>query len=178
MMARLLQRISTAGCPSTPVTTTRSHTATLLVIALDYTAATVAAQQAAREFLAADDRETLTFKMTGGEKGEAELWSSSAVKVEAAENAAGSGTVIVGIASFADNGGLNGTRTPDGVNDPREYIFYVPDSAKEKAGENGAPAIVIYPGNSQTDRIFMDSTMWWKIADEERCCEEVHWVVS
>ena len=133
---------------------------------LDYTAATVAAQQAAKN-LAADDRETLTFKMTGGEKGEAELWSSSAVKVEAAENAAGSGTVIVGIASFADNGGLNGTRTPDGVNDPREYIFYVPDSAKEKAGENGAPAIVIYPGNSQTDRIFMDSTMWWKIADEE-----------
>ena len=133
---------------------------------LDYTAATVAAQQAAKN-LAADDRETLTFKMTGGEKGEAELWASSAVKVEAAENAAGSGTVIVGIASFADNGGLNGTRTPDGENDPREYIFYVPDSAKEKAGENGAPAIVIYPGNSQTDRIFMDSTMWWKIADEE-----------
>lgn len=39
---------------------------------LDYTAATVAAQQAAKN-LAADDRETLTFKMTGGEKGEAEL---------------------------------------------------------------------------------------------------------
>ena len=27
--------------------------------------------------------------------------------------------------------------------------------------------LVLYPGNSQTDSIFMDSTLWWQVADKE-----------
>ncbi len=69
------------------------------------------------------------------------------------------GTVQVGVIAFSDNSG-------DGLWDPREYIAYVPDGFEGKE----LPVLVLYPGNSQTDSIFMDSTLWWQVADKEGSC--------
>jgi len=48
----------------------------------------------------------------------------------------------------------------------REYMVYVPDSAA-KLWPSGAPAIVVFPGDSQTDKVFWPATQWWKVADKE-----------
>ena len=47
----------------------------------------------------------------------------------------------------------------------REYMVYVPDSAKALWG-NKAPVMWVWPGNSQTDKVFLDATQWWKQAQE------------
>jgi poly(3-hydroxybutyrate) depolymerase len=49
---------------------------------------------------------------------------------------------------------------------PREYMVYVPDSAKKLWGDK-APVMFVFPGDSQTDRVFLDATQWWKVADEK-----------
>ena len=48
----------------------------------------------------------------------------------------------------------------------REYMVYVPESAKALWG-NAAPVMWVWAGNSQTDRVFLDATQWWKIAQEK-----------
>jgi hypothetical protein len=48
----------------------------------------------------------------------------------------------------------------------REYMVYVPDSAKTLWG-NKAPVMWVWAGNSQTDKVFLDATQWWKIAQEK-----------
>lgn len=48
----------------------------------------------------------------------------------------------------------------------REYSVYVPENSNEKFPE-GAPVVFVFPGNAQTDRVFMDATSWWKVADDE-----------
>ena len=68
----------------------------------------------------------------------------------------GHGTVQVGVIAFSDNSG-------DGLWDPREYIIYVPEGFEGKE----LPVLMIYPGNTQTDSIFLDSTLWWQIAEDE-----------
>ena len=45
---------------------------------------------------------------------------------------------------------------------PREYYVYTPDSA----AETDVPVVVVWPGNTQTDRVFTDATSWMKTADE------------
>ena len=69
---------------------------------------------------------------------------------------AGHGTVQMGVFSFSDQDG-------DGKNDPREYLLYVPEGYEGKE----LPIVMVYPGNSQTDIIFMDSTSWWQIAEQK-----------
>jgi poly(3-hydroxybutyrate) depolymerase len=44
----------------------------------------------------------------------------------------------------------------------REYLVYVPRSAQRKA-----PVMFVWPGDSQTDRVFVDATQWWKVAERE-----------
>lgn len=51
---------------------------------------------------------------------------------------------------------------------PREYLVYVPRSARRLWGE-AAPVVFVWPGNTQTDRVFFDSAQWWKVADEVGC---------
>ena len=47
----------------------------------------------------------------------------------------------------------------------REYLVYVPKSAK-KLWKKAAPVMWVWPGDSQTDRVFVDSTQWWKVAED------------
>lgn len=50
----------------------------------------------------------------------------------------------------------------------REYLVYVPESAGQLWGDR-APVVFVWPGNSQTDRVFFDSTQWWQVARDEGC---------
>ena len=56
----------------------------------------------------------------------------------------------------------------DGKMDPRETLIYIPDSAKA-IGENGVPAVIVWPGNTQSASTFFDCSMWWSIANDEGC---------
>ena len=47
----------------------------------------------------------------------------------------------------------------------REYLVYVPKSAK-KLWKKAAPVMWVWPGDSQTDKVFVDSTQWWKVAED------------
>ncbi len=106
---------------------------------LDYTSARVAAQKQAKA-------------------GQVQKTLSDGTQILAQEDVAidGHGTVQVGVIAFSDNSG-------DGLWDPREYIIYVPEGFEGKE----LPVLMIYPGNSQTDSIFLDSTLWWQIAEDE-----------
>ncbi len=71
-----------------------------------------------------------------------------------------SGTVIYGILAVDDS-------NEDGTLDPRDYIIYIPDSAEEIWGDQGAPVVIVHPGMTQSASVFMDCAMWWQVADDE-----------
>jgi poly(3-hydroxybutyrate) depolymerase len=48
----------------------------------------------------------------------------------------------------------------------REYLVYVPRSAR-RIWRGRAPVVFVWPGNSQTDKVFLDATQWWKVAERE-----------
>lgn len=48
----------------------------------------------------------------------------------------------------------------------REYLVHVPRSARLRWGRR-APVLFVWPGNSQTDKLFQDATQWWKVAEQE-----------
>jgi poly(3-hydroxybutyrate) depolymerase len=48
----------------------------------------------------------------------------------------------------------------------REYLVYVPRSA-HRLWRDKAPVVFVWPGNSQTDKVFFDATQWWKVAERE-----------
>ncbi|NUT33377.1 MAG: hypothetical protein HOV79_09905, partial [Hamadaea sp.] len=48
----------------------------------------------------------------------------------------------------------------------REYLVHVPRSARRIWGGK-APVVVVWPGNTQTDKVFVDATQWWKVAERE-----------
>ncbi|MGH1565420.1 hypothetical protein [Mumia sp. DW29H23] len=50
----------------------------------------------------------------------------------------------------------------------REYLVHVPRSARRRWGRS-APVVFVWPGNSQTDKVFLDATQWWKVAEEQGC---------
>ncbi|MDQ7904804.1 PHB depolymerase family esterase [Phytohabitans sp. ZYX-F-186] len=50
----------------------------------------------------------------------------------------------------------------------REYLVYVPRSAR-KLWRTKAPVVFVWPGNSQTDKVFFDAAQWWKVAEREGC---------
>ncbi|MFC7532963.1 hypothetical protein [Actinoplanes sp. GCM10030250] len=49
---------------------------------------------------------------------------------------------------------------------PREYLVHVPRSARRLWGDR-APVVFVWPGNSQTAKVFFDATQWWKVAERE-----------
>ena len=106
---------------------------------LDYTSARVAAQQDAKD---GQVKSTLSDGT--------QIWGQEDIKI------AGHGTVQAGVIAFSDNSG-------DEKWDPREYILYIPEGFEGKE----LPILMLYPGNSQTDSIFMDSTLWWQLAEKE-----------
>ena len=105
---------------------------------LDYTAAKVEAQEQALDL-------TVEKTLSDG----TQIISSADVQI------AGHGTVQIGVFAFSDNNG-------DGRNDPREYLLYIPEGFEGQE----LPIVMVFPGNTQTDIIFMDSTSWWQIAEE------------
>ena len=113
--------------------------ANALAYRLDYTEARVAAQQGAK---AGQVEQTLSDGT--------QIWAQADVAID------GHGTVQVGVIAFSDNSG-------DGQWDPREYLLYIPEGFEGQE----LPVLMIYPGNSQTDSIFMDSTLWWQLAEQE-----------
>jgi hypothetical protein len=48
----------------------------------------------------------------------------------------------------------------------REYLVYVPQSAR-RLWLDRAPVVFVWPGNSQTDKVFFDAAQWWKVAEQE-----------
>ena len=118
-----------------------------LAYRLDYTSAKVRAQQIAKD--------GIVVKSFAGTD-----WTGNAQSVDIlgqdSVNISGHGTVHVGIFAFSDNNN-------DGKNDPREYLVYIPDGF---SGKN-LPVLFVYPGNTQTDVIFFDSTQWYQVADKE-----------
>lgn len=48
----------------------------------------------------------------------------------------------------------------------REYLVYIPETA-ESRWRDEAPVVFVWPGNSQTDKVFIDATQWWKVAERE-----------
>jgi hypothetical protein len=50
----------------------------------------------------------------------------------------------------------------------REYLVYVPRSAR-RLWHSTAPVVFVWPGNSQTDKVFFDAAQWWKVAEREGC---------
>ncbi|GAA4725584.1 hypothetical protein Prum_011440 [Phytohabitans rumicis] len=48
----------------------------------------------------------------------------------------------------------------------REYLVHVPRSAR-RLWRDKAPVVYVWPGNSQTDKIFFDAAQWWKVAERE-----------
>ncbi|MFG2004008.1 hypothetical protein ACGFNU_33110 [Spirillospora sp. NPDC048911] len=50
----------------------------------------------------------------------------------------------------------------------REHLVHVPESARRLWGRN-APVVFVWPGNTQTDKVFFDSAQWWQVARTEGC---------
>ncbi|MEH1127105.1 hypothetical protein [Micromonospora sp. CPCC 206061] len=50
----------------------------------------------------------------------------------------------------------------------REYLVHVPRSAR-RLWRDKAPVVFVWPGNSQTDKVFFDAAQWWKVAEREGC---------
>ncbi len=50
----------------------------------------------------------------------------------------------------------------------REYLVHVPRSA-HRIWRGKAPVVFVWPGNSQTDKVFMDAAQWWDVAESEGC---------
>ncbi|MFF4271815.1 hypothetical protein [Streptomyces sp. NPDC001536] len=48
----------------------------------------------------------------------------------------------------------------------REYLVHVPRSA-HRIWRGKAPVVFVWPGNSQTDKVFMDAAQWWDVAERE-----------
>ena len=46
----------------------------------------------------------------------------------------------------------------------REYLVHVPRSAR-RIWRGKAPVVFVWPGNSQTDKVFFDAAQWWKVAE-------------
>lgn len=103
---------------------------------------------------------TEVYNMPDGKTGTYDFYAQEDTKVKAYDGK--TGTVISGIVALTDYNN-------DGKKDPRDYIAYVPDSAKEMWGEQGAPVVLVHPGMTQTASVFMDASMWWQVANDEGC---------
>ena len=124
---------------------------------LDYYPATKAARTSAESGKVIT---TATFQGYNGTQETTELRALESIRVTAPVSGA-QGTFYSCIYAFNDY-------DDNGVKDPRETIIYVPDSAKSFGGD-GAPVVVIFPGNSQSAATFMDCSGWWQVANDKGC---------
>ncbi|KHL16394.1 hypothetical protein CLV56_2773 [Mumia flava] len=81
------------------------------------------------------------------------------------ENFFAYGNQVLQRADYADLG--IEVRTIEVAGTLREYLVYVPDSARRRHGREDAPVVFVWPGNTQTDRVFIDSSAWWQVARDE-----------
>jgi hypothetical protein len=49
---------------------------------------------------------------------------------------------------------------------PREYSVYVPRVARRRRDPK-APVLFVWPGNTQTNKVFFEAAQWWKVAERE-----------
>lgn len=129
-----------------------------LGIRTDYYRTTKAARTAAENGTAIS---TFTFEGYDGGQKTVELRALESSRLNNPGGSKASGTVYSCISAFNDYDG-------NGVLDPRETLMYIPDSAKNYGGD-GAPVVVVFPGNTQAAATFMDCSMWWAIANDEGC---------
>lgn len=80
------------------------------------------------------------------------------------ENVVGYANQLVVRADYEALGIELHTMVVNGTN--REYMIYVPKTAKKIWGDK-IPVMWVWAGNSQTDRVFIDATAWWKVAQDE-----------
>jgi poly(3-hydroxybutyrate) depolymerase len=80
------------------------------------------------------------------------------------ENAVAYGNQLVIRANYEELGIKIDTMMVDG--EIREYMIYAPESAATIWGD-AAPVMFVWAGNSQTDKVFIDATAWWKVAQKE-----------
>ncbi|MDR1649613.1 MAG: hypothetical protein LBR71_05070 [Synergistaceae bacterium] len=80
------------------------------------------------------------------------------------ENGFAYGNVLCERANYEDLGiAVKVVNVPEAVNSKRrEYMVYVPDGYASSSERY--PLVIVYPGNSQTDRVFLDATQWWDVA--------------
>jgi len=123
---------------------------------LDYGKMTVDLQKKASSATVTSE----VYNKPDGETGSYDFYAQADTKVKAYDDK--TGTVISGIVALSDYNN-------DGKKDPRDYIAYVPDSAKEIWGDKGAPVVLVHPGMTQTASVFMDASMWWQVANDEGC---------
>jgi poly(3-hydroxybutyrate) depolymerase len=69
-------------------------------------------------------------------------------------------------ADYAELGVRVRTMTVEGY--LREYLVHVPRSARRLWADR-APVVFVWPGNSQTAKVFFDAAQWWKVAEREGC---------
>lgn len=118
--------------------------------------------KAARDQVAAGDKlDSFTFTGYDGSEKTVEQRALQSTRLEELGGLAMSGTLYSSMFAFNDYDN-------DGTLDPRETLMYIPDNAKD-AGENGAPVVVVWPGNTQSASTFFDCSMWWSIANDEGC---------
>ncbi|MDD6211823.1 MAG: PHB depolymerase family esterase, partial [Clostridiales bacterium] len=121
---------------------------------MEYTGVRVAAQAAAQsaEYLTEEQKMSYGKTITAADGKEYDGYY-----VLAREQAdAPKGMFESGIFAYSDDNN-------DGVMDAREYLMYIPDSAKGTK----APVMLQMPGGGQSSAVGFDSTQWWRVADEE-----------
>ncbi len=120
----------------------------------DYTAVRVAAQKTAQSAPYLSDSQKVLY--------DAPVTSDEGVAYDSyyvlarEQGKAGQGTMESGIVAFSDDNG-------DGQLDAREYLLYIPDSAKGTK----APVVFQFPGMTQSVGVGFDSTQWWRVANDE-----------
>ena len=129
-----------------------------LGVRTDYYQTTKAAREAAENGKVLS---SYAFEAVDGQEKTVELRALKSTRLTNPGGSAVSGTLYSCISAFHDYDG-------NGVMDPRETIMYIPDTAK-KYGEDGAPVVVVFPGNTQAAATFFDCSMWWSIANDEGC---------
>ena len=123
---------------------------------MDYTEATLAAFESAKT----GAKSEVTYTDFDGNLAAAQLWAMESTRVTYPDSNA-EGTLYAGSMAVRDY-------DEDGINDPREFLIYVPDSAAQYE-ENGAPMVLVSPGRLQTAETFLDCSGWAPIANDEGC---------
>jgi poly(3-hydroxybutyrate) depolymerase len=124
---------------------------------MDYSMATQAAfRQAEKVANGAKARQEVSYTDFDGKPAKAKVWALESTRVQYPNSTVGA-NLYAGSIAVTDY-------DKDGKNDPREFLLYVPDSAKANA-----PLIYVSPGMTQTAQTFLDVCGWVPIANDAGC---------